>query len=526
MPYAVKKRGEEYVVVTQGTGKVHGKFKSRAAALKQLRALYANAPPEKEKAKMAKLDAAARKEIPDEDFAGPGRSFPIKDQDHLEAAARMLGRIKDPAKRKAIKARAAAIAKRKGLKLPETWTKKKAAAMSTVDSDPTGALAVFDLGPGVWGDEFVEYRDSLLFRCGDYPDKKFAMTPEELYVAAANFTPCPIGLEHVPNVLDGALGEVREVRLSDDGMDLLGTVAIPAAIAAKIPPEKRKVSCEFDRTTKELQKLDLVLNPRVRDACLMAAFARPANGTPHGRMRMQMIHDTAAEGGALCDPNKSPKFTSGKERSGLQAIHDMAASHGATCRVSSGGRAAYSKGGGRMSFKNIVAAWFNKGMPDDFDPADDIVDDDPTVVLSDDRKKAPSGPTEAERRLQAQVAQLQDRLMRSEAAAFADGLIPARATPAERQDLIDEYLQAARDDASSPAKVKFSGSDGKGAEGSRVDALKARLARRPERRLDEDLLPSHRVVLSNDDSDPEGIKELDAAIERQNKQYALKNGRG
>jgi hypothetical protein len=51
MPYSVKKQGDKWVTVTTDTGKVHGHFPSKAAAEKQLRALYANAPPGKEKRK-------------------------------------------------------------------------------------------------------------------------------------------------------------------------------------------------------------------------------------------------------------------------------------------------------------------------------------------------------------------------------------------------------------------------------------------------------------------------------------------
>jgi hypothetical protein len=38
--------------------------------------------------KMSKLTAAARKAIPTSKFAGPGRTFPIPDRNHAEAAIR------------------------------------------------------------------------------------------------------------------------------------------------------------------------------------------------------------------------------------------------------------------------------------------------------------------------------------------------------------------------------------------------------------------------------------------------------
>lgn len=61
MPYEVRRRGAKYVTVTKGTGRVHGTFDTRAQAEAQLRALYANAPPEAEAASKAKMRARIRK---------------------------------------------------------------------------------------------------------------------------------------------------------------------------------------------------------------------------------------------------------------------------------------------------------------------------------------------------------------------------------------------------------------------------------------------------------------------------------
>jgi len=44
MPFRVDKEGDDFVVKTEGTGKVHGRHKSKKKALAQLRALYANVP--------------------------------------------------------------------------------------------------------------------------------------------------------------------------------------------------------------------------------------------------------------------------------------------------------------------------------------------------------------------------------------------------------------------------------------------------------------------------------------------------
>lgn len=60
----------------------------------------------------------ARDEIPAEDFAGPDKSFPIVDQGSVDSAAHLIGKAANP---DAVKAKVIAIAKRKGLKIPEAW---------------------------------------------------------------------------------------------------------------------------------------------------------------------------------------------------------------------------------------------------------------------------------------------------------------------------------------------------------------------------------------------------------------------
>lgn len=59
-----------------------------------------------------------RKDIPDEDYAGPDKSFPIVDQASVDSAARLIGHADDP---EAVKAKVIAIAKRKGLDVPDSW---------------------------------------------------------------------------------------------------------------------------------------------------------------------------------------------------------------------------------------------------------------------------------------------------------------------------------------------------------------------------------------------------------------------
>lgn len=60
-----------------------------------------------------------RDELDKSDFAGPHESYPIKSQADVDAAAKLVGHADNP---DAVKARIKEIAKRKGLKLPESWT--------------------------------------------------------------------------------------------------------------------------------------------------------------------------------------------------------------------------------------------------------------------------------------------------------------------------------------------------------------------------------------------------------------------
>lgn len=63
-----------------------------------------------------------RDAIDDSDFAGPHQSFPIDSQEHLDAAAHLIGHADDP---EAVKRKAIAIAKRKGFTLPKAWQEEE-----------------------------------------------------------------------------------------------------------------------------------------------------------------------------------------------------------------------------------------------------------------------------------------------------------------------------------------------------------------------------------------------------------------
>ena len=51
---------------------------------------------------MAKLSAAERNALPDSDFAGPDRSYPIEDKSHAQQALRMRGHASPSAQKKIV----------------------------------------------------------------------------------------------------------------------------------------------------------------------------------------------------------------------------------------------------------------------------------------------------------------------------------------------------------------------------------------------------------------------------------------
>lgn len=80
-----------------------------------------------------------RDAIDERDFAGPHHSFPVDTQEHLDAAARLIGHADNP---EAVKAKAIEIAKRKNLKLPEAWQEDEKKGDAHERALPDGILAL------------------------------------------------------------------------------------------------------------------------------------------------------------------------------------------------------------------------------------------------------------------------------------------------------------------------------------------------------------------------------------------------
>ncbi len=120
-------------------------------------------------------------------------------------------------------------------------------------------------------------RTGKLFEAGPYPDKGLTVTTAQLRQAASDFKgPLRLNLEHYPSVLDGQLGTLDSVTVSDDGRELFGTVTEPAWLTTVLGNTARRVSLEWDVAKKQITGIALVIAGRVPDAVLFTAFSRDA----------------------------------------------------------------------------------------------------------------------------------------------------------------------------------------------------------------------------------------------------------
>src|ERR1700674_3410378 len=75
-----------------------------------------------------------RDKIPDADFAGPNRTYPIRNQQDVHDAASLIGHADNSVQ---VKANIIKIAKRKGFTLPDAWTKDTQESVTeSVDQEP------------------------------------------------------------------------------------------------------------------------------------------------------------------------------------------------------------------------------------------------------------------------------------------------------------------------------------------------------------------------------------------------------
>lgn len=178
---------------------------------------------------------------------------------------------------------------------------------------------------------WVVYPDSKIFQAGDYPDKKFKLTEEEMATAAGSFKPVPLDIEHAPSPLDGKLGSLVDVRA--EGKELFGTVVIPEALDSLLPKDK-KISATWDTKSKRIVGLALVNHPRIEDAALMSAFSEfKKKESSYDKNPHQILHDIACSLGAECGGKRyfSSEFSTPELLEAMQKHHDDAHANGADC---------------------------------------------------------------------------------------------------------------------------------------------------------------------------------------------------
>jgi hypothetical protein len=477
---------------------------------------------------MSNLSTKERKSVDLSNFGDPERRlFPVMDQDDVDSASHLIGKAKNP---DAVRKRIIAIAKRKGLKIPDAW---KEATMSTATDNPAdenviGGVAVFDLAKGETADGMVHYRNTLLFRPGDYPDQKFSMTPEELWLAAQQFEGAvPNELEHISSlfsaktILDGKLGHTENVRLSDDGTELRGTVVIPKWLDQVWDAPLKQVSAAWDRADKTLKRVGLVIKGQIPDAALFSAYAAFAKGhqTYEGQSVIQQMHDMAARSGAVCSKgaSRSAMFHSSREVSGIQKMHDMAVEHGAKCSIVKSGRSAMfsgdlvPKGKTMTALQKLMNGLFgSKAAEVTVDP--DISEDDAQRILGAFAGSVPAGSTVTvtpgttvapatpaidtaqfakagdAAALRAELESLRATSRRDKANAAAEKFIDAamapkaaKITPAVRPQAVALFAALAEADEVHKTTATFAQADGKTATAPLLDLFKAFI----------DGLPSH-----------------------------------
>jgi hypothetical protein len=332
------------------------------------------------------------------------------------------------------------------------------------------------------GDYVVKDVD-LLFRADTYEFSPelggpFTMTPEDIRAAIAAFPPSGVRLtdEHNPRSVFYrlGLGAFTDPRPTEDHARFGGKLRVKKPVLALLPPGPIKLSANFCRRTKTLKDVSLTETPRIEGAAAFAAFAAFAKSegagmetTPHGRARMQMIHDAAAEGGALCGGKKKPDgdagmaaFTSSAERDAMQAVHDTAAGMGAACNVSADSPA-------RKKGDEAMAAYSAE-----FGPAPSPREKELEARLA---KIEAERQAEREAAAKAEEARFSATVASFAAAAetFADS-IRDRLLPYQRPLCVADYCRCAEDDLRQPAEVHFSTAEGKPWKGTRLEACKAR----------------------------------------------------
>lgn len=193
--------------------------------------------------RLAELDAvksitqAQRDALDDKDFAGPGRTFPCRNQADLDAAAHLIGKAKDP---EAVKRRLISIAKKKGLRLPAAWD-SDADNDAGSDTDADGKALADPSDTLISYGSTVKALDTEGRRVGGwlvlFGDPDSADLQGEYFTKATDFGPLRAGRIRFHHTRDPELGlcPIGEATatVKDEGIWCEGIIGIKAADAER-----------------------------------------------------------------------------------------------------------------------------------------------------------------------------------------------------------------------------------------------------------------------------------------------------
>ena len=317
----------------------------------------------------------------------------------------------------------------------------------------------------------VVRRCGKVFEAGEYPDKGVEFTEQDLAEAVSKFAPVDNDLEHEPTVLDGKLGRLERVWQS--GKELFGEVAVPKWLDAVLGEDPLKVSLAFDRD-KSIVGNALVLNPRISDAAVFAAFnnhsQRPGSGQePRNNMPTKMklsdyiaSHVKSIFGMDKVDPEAEVEVAEG----GTEAKPKEPAAPATPAAPAA-----------------TPAAPATPEVPAEFKAELDKLRNENNVLFALSVKNA--------------------------AYAFADTVIrDKKALPSQRESIADMYVKANGSDANGGATFTAAGA----VEGVSVGALKKFFADAPAHALTEEQLASgHLLFAGEPDGDEGGDKGMNPA---------------
>lgn len=273
-------------------------------------------------------------------FADPeSRLFPIQSLDDLKTACD-LAKLMPKTEGDSIVARALQIAATQKIEVPALFANTPAEGAGVGEDLFETEGVDFDFGGESYEEgDYVVYPQRKLFEAGWYESHKFGLTPEEMALGAFAAKEAPLDLEHKTTVIK----EEYTGFGSEFGMDWEGDVAVlrtDVRVHKMLDPllkDETKMSSTWDRTTKSLKGIALLLNPRVEDASLktFAEFAKAKHVTRSGQSAIQALHDQSVRGGAVCSSkntgSSSAEYASKGENGIIQQVHDLTMTSGATC---------------------------------------------------------------------------------------------------------------------------------------------------------------------------------------------------